>query len=605
MNLVANSLVLYKVHPARVLTVGEKIEIELVSGQIKRVRLKDVELLHPGPLHDLGDLLPQDGEVEEAWSLLEGSTTNLAELAELIYATFTPCTAWATWQLVANGLFFSGNMETIQARSRIAVEQDRKERQERETARREWAEFIGRVRNKKIVAADWQRLQEVEQVALGRTESSRILETLGYQVSKENAHSLLVEWGCWQPEHNPYPTRCGVNLEPPQLDVPTLPQESRRDLTHLAAFAIDNEGNQDPDDAISWDGERLWVHVADVAALIVPDDLLDREARARGANLYIPEQVIPILPWPITHNLGLGLQTISPALSFGIHHSIDSIEEIAIYPSWVRVQRISYQEAETRLEQEPFCSIKHITDAFRARRQAQGAIAIELPEVEIKLVNNEIRIRLQERLRSRDLVADAMLMAGEAVARYCDKNNIAIPYVTQPAPDSLQNPKDLAGMWSYRRQMKPSRLSTAPSPHAGLGLEFYTRATSPLRRYSDLLVHQQLRAHLAGNELIDTESIAMRFDVAELGSISIRKAERLSNQHWKLAWLKRHQDWKGEAIVVDQDQERLVVIIPELALETKVRMQGGAELNERLLLKLRDVNLAELACYFATRPIKS
>lgn len=605
MNLVADSLVLYKIHPARVLTVGEKIEIELVGGQTKRVRLKDVELLHSGPLRDLSELIPQDGEIEEAWSLLEGTKTNLAELAELIYTDFTPRTAWATWQLVANGLFFTGTVETILARNRAVVEQDRKERQEREAARRDWAEFIARLREKKLMDKDHERLQEVEQVALGRIESSRILETLGHQSSKENAHRFLVELGYWQLEHNPHPARCGVNLTLPNLAMPALPEELRRDLTHLAAFAIDNEGNEDPDDAISLDGERLWVHVADVAALVTPDSLLDQEARVRGANLYIPETIIPILPWPVTRSLGLGLHTVSPALSFGIPIVLDSIDEVVVCSSWVRVQRISYQEAETRLEQEPFCSIKRITDAFRVRRKAQGATTIELPEVEIKVVDNAIRIRPQERLQSRDLVTDAMLMAGEAIARFCNKNNIPIPYVTQSPPDTVQDPKDLASMWAYRRQFKPSRLSTAPSPHAGLGLDFYTRTTSPLRRYSDLLVHQQLRAHLAGHELVNTEQIATRFDVAELGGIITRRAERLSNNHWKLVWLKRHPDWKGEAIVVDQEQERLMVIVPELALETKVRIQGGAALNDRLLLKLREVDLADLTSYFATRLMKS
>ncbi len=61
---------------------------------------------------------------------------------------------------------------------------------------------------------------------------------------------------------NPYPRRMDLPAESPLLDLPELPAEERRDLTHLAAFAIDDEGNRDPDDAISLDGERLWVHVS-------------------------------------------------------------------------------------------------------------------------------------------------------------------------------------------------------------------------------------------------------------------------------------------------------------------------------------------------------
>jgi exoribonuclease-2 len=109
---------------------------------------------------------------------------------------------------------------------------------------------------------------------------------------------------------------------------------------------------------------------------------------------------------------------------------------------------------------------------------------------------------------------------------------------------------------------------------------------------------------LAGNELINNEQMASRVDVAELNSINVRKAERLSNHHWKMIWLKQHPEWKGKAVVMEREQERLTVIIPELALETKVRLQGGnANLNDRVLLKLREVDLAELTAYFATKLI--
>jgi exoribonuclease-2 len=81
---------LYKVRPARVVRVGEKIEIELDGGDTKRVRPKDLELLHPGPLRSLDELGPQKGETDEAWALLEGGETTLQELAELAFSSYTP-----------------------------------------------------------------------------------------------------------------------------------------------------------------------------------------------------------------------------------------------------------------------------------------------------------------------------------------------------------------------------------------------------------------------------------------------------------------------------------------------------------------------------------
>jgi len=111
-----------------------------------------------------------------------------------------------------------------------------------------------------------------------------------------------------------------------------------------------------------------------------------------------------------------------------------------------------------------------------------------------------------------------------------------------------------------------------------------------------------LRAHLAGHEPLSAAQVAGRIDLAEAASLAIRRAERQSNTHWKLVWLKQHPQWQGEGVVVDQEPSKLLVLIPELALDAKVRVQGGADLNARLLLKPREIDLAELTCYFAARP---
>jgi len=111
------SLVLYKTHPARVKQAGKKIEIELQGGEVVAVRPKDVEVLHPGPLDSLAGLSAASGEIQAAWELLAGSSTDLAELAELAFGAYTPATAWAAWTWVADGLYFQGTPEHIQART--------------------------------------------------------------------------------------------------------------------------------------------------------------------------------------------------------------------------------------------------------------------------------------------------------------------------------------------------------------------------------------------------------------------------------------------------------------------------------------------------------
>ena len=140
-----NSLVLYKNRPALVKQTGEKLALELEGEKAVMVRPKDVILLHPGPVQSLRDLQPQTGEVNVASELLAGETSTLMELAELIYETFTPATAWAAWQLVEDGLYFRGNPEEIVAR----VAPPEKVEEELEKPIEEKVEDIERVEGKK------------------------------------------------------------------------------------------------------------------------------------------------------------------------------------------------------------------------------------------------------------------------------------------------------------------------------------------------------------------------------------------------------------------------------------------------------------------------
>lgn len=246
------SLVLYKHNPARVASVGaKKLTIALEDGETLRVRPKDVTLLHPGPLESLDELRPQEGEVKTAWELLSGRTTSLAELAELAYGANTPSTAWAAWQVVADGLYFEGSPEGVVARLPEEVAREKAAREARAAERRAWEAFLERAHSGKIAPEDERYLREVESLALGRTEESRVLRELGRSESPENAHALLLELGYWDHTVVPYPERLGLPTSAPTVPLHDLPDEDRADLTHLPAFAIDDEGSQDPDDAIS------------------------------------------------------------------------------------------------------------------------------------------------------------------------------------------------------------------------------------------------------------------------------------------------------------------------------------------------------------------
>ena len=591
-----NSLVLYKNLPARVVHAGDKLEIELPSGKTRKVRPKDVALLHQGPIACLSELKHLAGEVDIAWDILAGETTTLHELAELIYDRVTPASVWATWQEVAEGLYFFGTPESIQVRSADDLEKERTAREAKNADEMAWTEFISRVRDGKVLPAERENLSGVEALAYGRTAQSRVLRELGRGMTPENAHALLLKLGHWTYAVNPYPLRFGLSTDTPTLEIPALPEEERFDFTHLPAFAIDDEGNTDPDDAISLDGDRFWVHVADVAALVRPKSGLDQEALNRAANLYLPETTVAMLPTGATELLGLGLHELSPALSIGFHLSdTGELEDIQIVISTVRVTRLSYEDAEGILDKPFFNQWDAAAERFKERRGRDGSISIALPEVKIRVVGDEVQIQPLPKLRSREIVTEAMLMAGEAAARFAQERSLPFPYTTQAPPDAKQCPTDLASMFAFRKHFKRSRIKTTAEPHAGLGLAFYARTTSPLRRYLDLVVHQQLRAWIKGEDPLSSQEVSERIDRVDAIIDGIRRAERFSNKHWALVYLKKNPDWQGVGMLVEHRGKRGTVLIPELGLESSIHLETAPPLNSEISLSVAKVNLPELS----------
>ncbi len=599
------NLVLYKTRPARILSLGEKIEIELGKNNTKKVRDKDIYWLHPGPLNDARDLIelhklePVPLDLNETWALLEGETTPFSDILALMFEEASVTQAWALWLQLADGLYFEGMPDALTPRTAEQVQADKNFRAAKAKAEQEWQDFLDRLSARSLIDEDRQRLNEVEQVAHGLSEKSRILDALKIGATPASAHRMLVNCGYWSEEHNPHPGRLRLVTDSPDLPVDALPSEDRVDLTHLAAYAIDDEDSNDPDDALTLDGDRIWVHVADVAALVPPDSALDAEARERGANLYLPEGVSHMLPPALTEQLGLGLHAESPALSIGFRlDETAQLTDIQIVVSRIQATRISYVEANQRLSESPFVELQQLTERYRQRRQVAGASRLDLPEVSVRLRDGKPQIKPLPRIESRELVADAMLMAGEAVAHYCQQHQIPIPFAMQPPPAEVRTPETLSQMVAYRRCFKPSRSSVTPEPHAGLGLTCYTRATSPLRRYQDLLVHQQLRRHLAGQELLSVEEVSLRAAQSDEGVGLRRRAERLSNLHWKLVWLQQRSGWRGSGVVVDKDERKLSLLLPELAMETKVRLQEGPELDTEVVVKVGSVDLAEQTASF-------
>lgn len=617
------SLVLYKLRPARVARLGEKLDLETEDGEGPKVRPKDVALLHPGPLVKLAEALkPQRGEVETAWEMLAGGTTTLPELAELAFGAYTPASAWASWQLMADGLYFRGAPDAVVAATAEEVDRTRATRAAEAAEKQAWSAFLTHVRERgaagpghaaRLSPDDGRFLRDVEALALGRTTRSRVLRELDREETPESAHDLLLELGHWTPAVNPHPVRLGVSLAQPDLPLPALPDEPRRDLTHLPAFAIDDAATETPDDALSFEpapgsgGGRLWVHVADPAALVTPDSPLDLDARGRGASLYLPEGTIHMLPPAATPLLALGLQEVSPALSFGLDLDAEGhIINLEIMSSLVRVTRLTYEEATARIAEPPFAALHTLACAYRDQRMRAGAVEIDLPEVDVVVTDGQVRLKPVPPLAARTVVENAMIRTGEAVARFAQEHAIPMPYATQEPPDGQElgvrgqesEGRSLAAMFALRKTMKRSQYRAAPGAHSGLGLAAYTQATSPLRRYLDLVAHQQLRAYLGGGRLLTADEILERVGATEAVIGSLRQAEYLSNQHWTLVYLQQNAPWRGDGVLVERRDRNSIVLIGELGLEPHLPVPDDLPLDSVVRLKATNVDLPRLDARF-------
>jgi len=618
MKLKENTLVLYKTQPALITAFdGDKLEIDSPSGR-KKVREKDVDFLHAGPVKDLKKVLAADvpeGDVSEALEFFEGETPSFAELTDLVWGNYPAEAAWAIWKSVSESPWFvcTSPVEPVALRARAEAEALIKKAgaKKEEAAGRE--AFIKRLKQSLSagtaldLAEDGKFLQDVEAVALGNSDKSKTMKEAGITETPQAAHRILLKTGYWETERNPWPNRNGHTLHSSSVPV-QAPDDSdeRLDLTHLDSWAIDNAWSADPDDAVGIDGEILWVHIADPASTITPDSDADLDARSRGSTLYIPEGAARMLADNALDYYALGLAPVSRALSFGITFTeTGAVKDVDIRKTRVRVSRLSYAEASARKDEPSLAPLFAIAERNIERRRAAGGVFIDLPEVHITVTasdgsaERQIAVTPVASESAADMVREMMLLAGEAAARFAFKNKIPFQYVSQETPDiPAELPPGLAGEYRKRRSMRSRKVGTIPADHAGLGLGMYSQVTSPLRRYGDLIAHQQLHLFLAGKPLMGTDDMLERIAAGDSASRGCTLAERSSNLHWILVHLARNPDWTGDAVVVEKNGPTATILVPELAQESKIRLDSDAELNTVIRVRAGNINIPELSLSF-------
>jgi exoribonuclease-2 len=619
-----NALAAYKDRPALIREKSaDRITISLLGGESIRVREKDIELVHPGPVKDLAGLEAgialDSGAVREAWELLleQGGQTGLEELAELAFGDYSPASAWAAFRLLREGLYFDGSAATITARRREAVEAEEKKREEKQRETRERERFLERLRGyrrdpvpENRLLDDARFIQDVEALAYGKSPKSKTMRDLDLGETPEDAHTLLLDTGFWTAAVNPYPARFGLSPVSAKCVPGPPPPEERRDLTGLAAFAVDSPWSNDPDDAVSIEnaenGRRvLYVHVADPAASIVADSAAEREARDRGATLYLPEGASRMLAGESLSLFALGLAETSPALTFKIVIDEDgAIVDTDIFPSMVKVKRLTYEEADRLAdgnapETAALRDLCALADKNLRRRAAGGAVNIDLPEIHIAVSRGQVTIEPITPYHSADMVRECMLIAGAGAASWAAGQGLPFPYATQEAGELPEEiPPGMAGSYRLRRCMRPRSLSIHPGRHWGLGIDAYTQVTSPLRRYSDLLAHLQIRALLRGGHPLSADEVSARLGAGEAAAAATVQAERASRLHWTMVYLSDKKDSVWDAVALEPKGNRWALIIPALALETQVSLRDDPAPNDLTRLTLKSVSIPRREAVF-------
>ena len=566
--------------------------------------------------------------LEVAWELLgeEGETIEPAALASLLFSDQSPHLCYAAHYLLSEDkLYFKNKGDCYEPRSAAQVAELKHQLEVEEQRRREQQEFFMRVQQGIAgEPVEWQesdrpRLEQLERFVLQPEFSSRnaqeTLAAIGRPQNPQGSFELLVDVGLWSPHENLFLRRSQMPVEFPNIVLelaqlrldspPPDPDTNRLDLTHLKVYTIDDESTQEIDDGLSVETlasglQRIWIHIADPSRLVSPGDSLDLEARRRTTTLYLPTGMIPMFP-PLlaTGPMSLIQGKICSALSFGvILDESGGVQEYSIHASLIKpTYRLTYEDVDEMLQlgiqAEP--EIAHLATLAKLRqswRQSQGSINISLPESYIKVQGDEITINVLDDSLARQLVAEMMILTGEVAARYGQQHHLPLPYRGQPQPELpseeelLQLPAGPARFSAMRRCMTRSEMSITPVRHAGLGLETYAQVTSPIRRYSDLLAHFQIKAHLRGEDLpFSAEKLQEIMLSVSSSAYEATLVERQTNRYWGLEYLRRHASEVWQAIVLRwlrEDDNLALILLEDLGLELAMRFTRSVSPGDRL-----------------------
>ncbi|MCB0704368.1 MAG: ribonuclease R [Saprospiraceae bacterium] len=371
----------------------------------------------------------------------------------------------------------------------------------------------------------------------------------------------------------------------------------RRDMRQVPTCTIDPVDAKDFDDAISFQylengNLEIGVHIADVSHYVLPDTALDKEALERSTSVYLVDRVLPMLPEKISNEL-CSLRPNEDKATFSAVFEFDQSDRIV--SRWFGKtlihsdRRFTYEEAQEGIVSgagdfaEELQKLNSLAKILRKDRFKKGSIDFDSEEVRFRLDEDgvPIEVYVKDRFDAHMLVEDFMLLANKEVATFIHKKGEGheIPFVyrihDEPDPDKvaelarfakelgfemdISTPEAIGR--SYNRMTKAAQddpglallqplairtmakaaYSSDNIGHYGLGFEFYTHFTSPIRRYSDVLVHRILEKNLDGKtyrmKKSDLEEKCQHISSQERRAMS---AERESIKYKQAEYMEKH-----------------------------------------------------------------
>jgi ribonuclease R len=440
------------------------------------------------------------------------------------------------------------------------------------------------------------------------------------------------------------PTSFPEAVEQQAADIPAriAPEEiaRREDFRQLLTLTIDPDDAKDFDDALSYrvlpDGLfEIYVHIADVSHYVTNGTPLDTEARARGNSIYLVDRVIPMLP----EKLSNGLCSLQPHVDRLVKTAVVMLDAHGEIKSFRFAEgiihsanRFTYQGALALLEQPPDTSLGRdlhtlngMAQVLRKRRFARGALDLEMSEIKVRLDANGTPVRLEkmEYDISHQLIEEFMLLANEVVALEIKRKGRPGLYRIHENPDPTRLEEfraqakamgfpcgDLTKKGEIQKLLESSRgkpgedaikigllkslkravYSPKPLGHFGLSKINYTHFTSPIRRYSDLVVHRilfqrggaasgydelsRLALHLSTSERTASE--------AEQESVKLKKLEYFEIQ------ARSRERAVFSAMILEVREKGLLVQLPEFQVQGLVPTGSGDYVFQGQRLELFD-----------------